>query len=54
MRCPELNQQPVQVLPLLANRFSKRMREDVSIVQDDPFKVLGFDSLERRGDPSDV
>jgi len=42
-------------MPLLMNRFLDRAHEGVSIgPHGDSFKVLGFDGLERRGDPFDV
>jgi len=50
---PELDQQVVQVLPLLTNRF--RIQEGVSIDPNgDPLKALGLDGLECQGNPLDV
>ena len=52
MRNPELDQQVVEVMPLLTNRFRGRVGEGPSIeLQGDPLKVLGFNGLERSGDP---
>ena len=57
MRGPKLDQQVVEVIPLLTNwaRIHINVREDVRIgPQGDPLEVLGFDGLERLGNPLDA
>jgi len=53
MRSPELDQQAVQVMPLLANRFPKFVCQGVVIgSRGDLLKALGFDGSESLGYPS--
>ena len=57
MRSPKLDQKVVEVTPLLKNRLRLHinMPKDARIgPQDDPLKVLGFNGLERHGDPFDA
>ena len=52
MRSPKLDQQPVQVMPLLKVQLRNLVREAVRVgPHGNLLKVLGLDSLERLGDP---